>query len=68
MTKDYFTKVKIVLESNNGDLEDFPATTKYVVKFDATDMSVQGWIDEFKKVLTLAGYMEKTIEEYLGDA
>ena len=66
--KPHKTDCMIIIEANNGDLEDFPATEETTISFDATDLSMPGWIYQFKKVLAAAGFHEKTIIEYLGDA
>jgi hypothetical protein len=64
---DYNTKCTIIFEANNGDLKDYPAVEKVTFEFDATDASIDLWVLQFKRVLAVAGYADKTINDYLGD-
>ena len=65
--KPHKTECMIIIEANNGDLQDFPVTEETSISFDATDLSMAGWVYQFKRVLALAGFAERTIIEYLGD-
>lgn len=66
--KDTFsTKVKIIVDSDNGFLDDYPKTSKYTIEFNATDLSINAWVLQFKQVLKAVGFCEKTINEYLGE-
>ena len=66
--KPHKTECMIIIEAYNGDLEDFPTTEETSISFNATDLSMVGWVHQFKKVLAVAGFAEETIIEYLGDA
>ena len=66
--KPHKTECMIILEAYNGDLQDFPVTEETTISFNATDLSMAGWIYQFKRVLAVAGFGEKTITDYLGDA
>jgi hypothetical protein len=57
----------IIIDADNGDLEDFPSTDKTTITFDATDLTLTGWVYQFKKVLAAAGFLEKSINDYLGE-
>lgn len=63
---DYKTTVTFTHEADNGSLEDFPATEKTTITFDATDLTVEGWVYQFKRFLLLSGFCEKTVEDRLG--
>jgi hypothetical protein len=63
----YYTKVKMIVESSNGDLQDFPKTNKYVLEFDATDSNIWVWAEQFRSLLRLQGFAEKSITELLGE-
>mgnify|MGYP003656706853 CR=1 FL=1 len=64
--KPHKTTCKITLKHDNGDLEDFPCTEDSSISFNATDLTMCGWIQQFKKVLAVVGFSEKTIEDHLG--
>jgi hypothetical protein len=66
--KPHKTECMIIIEADNGDLEHFPKTEETTISFDATDLSMAGWIYQFKRVLAVAGFGEKTIIDFLGDA
>ena len=61
------TKCTIIFQANNGTLEDYPVTETTTFEFDATDSPIGVWVTQFKKVLAVAGFAEKSIEKYLGD-
>lgn len=63
----YYTKVKFIVESSNGDLENYPTTSKHSIEFDATDMTIWGWAEQFRALLSLQGFAEQSIIELLGD-
>lgn len=66
--KPHKTTCKITLKHDNGDLiDDFPPTEEASISFDATDISIHVWTQQFKKVLAVAGFAEQTINEYLGE-
>lgn len=65
--KPYKTSCMIIIEFDNGDLEDYPVTEEVNISFNATDLTMCGWIQQFKKVLAVVGFSEKTIEAHLGD-
>ena len=67
MKNTFSTKVKIIIDSDNGFLEDYPKTSKYTFEFNATDLNIHAWMLQFKHVLKAAGFLEKTIDEYLGE-
>jgi hypothetical protein len=66
--KPHKTECMIIIEAYNGDLQDFPPTEETSISFDATDLSMAGWVYQFKRVLAVAGFTEKTITDFLGDA
>jgi hypothetical protein len=66
-TNPFYTKVTMIIESSNGDLEDYPKSNKYTIEFDATDMTLFGWAEQFRALLSLQGFAEKSIIELLGD-
>ena len=63
----FYTKVQIVIESSNGDLEDYPKTVKKTLEFDATDGNIWMWVEQFRALLRLEGFHEKSITEALGE-
>lgn len=65
--KPHKTTCKIILKLDNGDLDDYPVTEEASISFNATDLTMSGWVQQFKKVLAVAGFAEKTINDYLGD-
>ena len=65
--KPHKTTCKITLKHDNADLEDFPVTEEASISFNATDLTMFGWVQQFKKVLAVAGFAENTINDYLGD-
>lgn len=67
MSDKYHTQVTIILDANNGKLQDYPATSRYKFSFDATDLTIHGYVEQFRTVLRAAGFAEKTIIEYLGE-
>ena len=66
--KPHKTVCVILIEAANGDLEDYPLAEENTISFDATDLSIAGWVNQFKKALAIAGFTEETIADYLGDA
>jgi hypothetical protein len=63
----YYSKVTISIDCSNGDLEDYPASNKAVLKFDATDCDIWAWVAQFRLALRVAGFAEKSIIEALGE-
>jgi hypothetical protein len=63
----FYTKVKFIVESSNGDLDDYPQTNKYVLEFDATDVNIWVWAEQFRSLLRLQGFAESSITELLGE-
>jgi hypothetical protein len=66
MKDEFYTKVKIIVDCRNGDLEDYPASNKYTFEFDATDLDIYGYVDQFRKVLRASGFSDKSIDNALG--
>lgn len=64
---DYYTKLKITLDSKNGDLEDYPHAESHTLEFDVTDLTAYGWMHILRKTMLLAGFAEATVNYYLGD-
>ena len=48
--KPHKTECMTIIEAYNGDLQDFPPTEETSISFDATDLSMTGWVYQFKKV------------------
>jgi adenosine deaminase len=67
MTSEFSTKVKITLDCKNGELTNYPYTHTYAFEFDATDLTIVGYIEQFRTVLRAAGFSEKSIEEHMGE-
>ena len=67
MTDKYHTKVTVIVDANNGRLDDYPVTSNYRFSFDATDMTVWGYVAQFRVVLRAAGFGEKCINDALGE-
>lgn len=60
-------KVKMILTYTTGGMEDLPSKECISWEFDASDLSAYGWVCQFRKLMAMAGFMEKTITEYLGN-
>jgi hypothetical protein len=67
MTKEYYTKVTVTVDSNNGNLEDYPSKTFDTYSFDATDLTIWAWGEQFRKILRGEGFAEANIIELLGE-
>lgn len=67
MKNEFSTKVKITLDCKNGGLENYPDTSTYTFEFDGTDMTIFGYVEQFRAVLRAAGFAEKTIKDALGE-
>jgi len=64
----YSTKCTIIFKADNETLKDYPVTETTTFEFDVTDAPIGVWVTQFRRVLAVAGFAEKSIEEYLGDA
>ena len=67
MNDQFHTQVTIIIDANNGKLENYPATSRYKFSFDATDMTIYGYVEQFRAVLRAAGFSEKCITDALGE-
>jgi hypothetical protein len=67
MTNEVSTWITVTLDCKNGDLPHYPSVNKYTFKFDATDMTIQGYVEQFRIILRASGFAEKTIREALGE-
>jgi|688.fasta_scaffold22288_12 hypothetical protein len=67
MTNEISTWITVTLDCKNGDLPHYPSVNKYTFKFDATDMTIQGHVEQFRIILRASGFAEKTIREALGE-
>ena len=67
MTNEISTWITVTLDCKNGDLPHYPSVNKYTFKFDATDMTIQGYVEQFRIILRASGFAEKTIREALGE-
>lgn len=67
MTKDYYTKVTVTVDCNYGNLEDYPSKSFDSYSFDATDLTIWAWGEQFRKILRGEGFAEKSINELLGE-
>lgn len=67
MTKEFSAKATVILDCKNGSLENYPTTNKYTFEFDATDMTIYGYVEQFRTVLRAAGFSEKSITDALGE-
>ena len=66
--KKFSTKVTFITESDNGDLDDYPKTSKYTLEFDATDLNIYGYAEQMRCFLRAAGFSEGNITEVLGES
>ena len=67
MKSEFSSKVKIIIDCKNGDLSNYPYTNTYTFEFDATDLTIVGYIEQFRAVLRAAGFSEKSINEHMGE-
>ena len=67
MTSEFSSKVKITIDCKNGDLSNYPYTNTYTFEFDSTDLTIVGYIEQFRTVLRAAGFSEKSIKEHMGE-
>ncbi len=67
MKNEFSSNVKIIIDCKNGDLKDYPYTNTYTFEFDATDMTIHGYVEQFRTVLRAAGFAEKSIKDALGE-
>lgn len=67
MKDEFYTKVKVIVDCKNGDLKDYPASNKYTFEFDATDLTLYGYVEQFRTILRASGFSEKSITEALGE-
>jgi len=67
MKSEFSSKVKIILDCKNGDLDNYPYTNTYTFEFDATDLTIVGYIEQFRTVLRAAGFSEKSIKDHMGE-
>jgi hypothetical protein len=67
MKDDFHTQCTVILDCKNGKLENYPATSHYKFSFDATDMTIYGYVEQFRTVLRAAGFSEKCIADSLGE-
>lgn len=67
MKNDYYTKLKIILESKNGTLEDYPQSELLTFEYDVTDANI--WVYKYivRNLLTVQGFSEKNIDSLLGE-
>ena len=67
MKNDYYTKLKIILESKNGTLEDYPQSEQLTFEYDVTDANI--WVYKYiiRNLLTAQGFCEKNIDRLLGE-
>ena len=59
MKSEFSTKVKIIIDCKNSELSDYPYTNTYTFEFDATDLTIVCYIEQFRTVLRAAGFSEK---------
>jgi hypothetical protein len=67
MTKEFSQKMTIIAQHKNGGLENYPYSNTYTFEFDSTDLTVDGYVEQFRTVLRAVGFAEKTITEALGE-
>ena len=67
MKSEFSTKVKIIIDCKNGDLSNYPYSNTYTFEFDSTDLTIVGYIEQFRTVLRAAGFSEKSIKEHMGE-
>ena len=67
MNAQYYNKVTIILEANNDGLENYPSSSNYEFNFDATDLTIYGYVEQFRIVLRAAGFSDKLISDALGE-
>jgi hypothetical protein len=67
MRNEFSTWVTVTLDCKNGDLPDYPSVNKYTFEFDATDMTIQGYVEQFRTILRASGFAEQSITEALGE-
>lgn len=68
--KDYSnhsTKVTITVENKCPGLEDYPESMFDTYSFDATDLTIWAWGEQFRKILRGEGFAESNINELLGE-
>ena len=61
------TTVTFTAHSDYGDLENYPASGTQTITFDATDCTIQAYVEQFRCFLKAEGFAEKTIKEALGE-
>lgn len=57
----------IIAEHKNGGLENYPHSNTYTFEFDCTDLTIFGYVEQFRTVLRAEGFSEKLIKEALGE-
>ena len=67
MNDEYSTQVKVTIDSKYGNLKDYPRTSLYSFEFDATDLNINGYVEQFRTALRAAGFGEKSIADALGE-
>lgn len=67
MTKEFSQKMTIIAEHKNGQLENYPYSNTYRFEFDCTDLTIHGYVEQFRTVLRAVGFSEKMITEALGE-
>ena len=67
MTKEFSQKMTIIAQHKNGELKDYPYSNTYTFEFDSTDLTIHGFVEQFRTVLRAVGFAEKTIKEALGE-
>jgi len=67
MKDTFHTQVTFIADCNNGTLENYPHTNKYTFTFDATDMTIYGYVEQFRCFLRASGFSEKSISDALGE-
>jgi hypothetical protein len=67
MSKEFSQKMTIIAEHKNGGLENYPYSNTYTFEFDSTDLTIYGYVEQFRTVLRAEGFSEKLITEALGE-
>ena len=53
--------------SDFAGLTGYPKSGSHVISFDATDLDIYGYVEQFRAFLRAAGFCEKNIKDALGE-
>jgi len=67
MSKEFSIKNTLIYEAYHPSLDSYPKSCKYTLEFDGTDMTVYGYVEQFRAYLRMMGFAEKSIKEALGE-